>query len=245
MPRPNRYHPYSRGSTAPPAHNPSQHYATYSPYASPPPTNLRVTRPRPRPRPSTPTAGHLYQPISSDYIRGFTCDGKNLVTRSVMVGPDGTFYVQMAFVRYPSEMPSSRSLSVSPNLLASIPEHGQGLGVDVHPRPSPIPVDPRLEQVRAMLGVAAAADSTGLGLDMQMQMQMKLGRREALGEAGVIEDLIAVRPGQRDTRRDSAAESERSDECALLSSDGSDCGDVDADGAGSVDEEWGILMEGS
>ncbi|KAF2269490.1 hypothetical protein CC78DRAFT_575055 [Lojkania enalia] len=89
MPRPNRYHPYNR--SAMPATLPFPRLPTLpKPYARPMPTIAELPTSSP------------YQQIYPGYIKAFTTDGKDLVARSIMLGPDGTFHLQMEIVRCPS-----------------------------------------------------------------------------------------------------------------------------------------------
>ncbi|KAF2865770.1 hypothetical protein BDV95DRAFT_585827 [Massariosphaeria phaeospora] len=94
MPRPNRYHPYTRTqvSTAP----------VVSPRFPPPPGMRQAPRPMPSIAEQQYPASYQYAPPL--YIQAVTCDGKPLAARSIMKGPDGMFHIQMQVIQYPSEV---------------------------------------------------------------------------------------------------------------------------------------------
>ncbi|KAF2731893.1 hypothetical protein EJ04DRAFT_360584, partial [Polyplosphaeria fusca] len=114
MPRQNCYHPYSRSTLTSSTSKPSLHSPrppptprlpnkrlSTSPFTSipeSPPDTSSPTQPSARPT-STPAP---YQYINPAYIRtATTFDGHELVTRSLILCPDGSFCAQMEMVRYP------------------------------------------------------------------------------------------------------------------------------------------------
>lgn len=86
MPRPNRYHPYTRNNSP---RFPTTATIPQLPFT--PPADAEQSSARP------------YQYISPGQIRGRTADGKALVATSAYQAPDGTFHVQMQVMSFPSQ----------------------------------------------------------------------------------------------------------------------------------------------
>ncbi|KAF2685432.1 hypothetical protein K458DRAFT_417486 [Lentithecium fluviatile CBS 122367] len=123
MPRPNRYHPYTRNSQMP--------SSRYSPGPSPP----RQARPMPVITEEPQLSAQPYQYIPPQYIRGVTTDGKSLVAKSIYQSPDGTLHVEMQIAPFPSEQVrffgSGRQFASplsSPSLFPKIDPTLSGLG---------------------------------------------------------------------------------------------------------------------
>ncbi|KAF2113747.1 hypothetical protein BDV96DRAFT_116762 [Lophiotrema nucula] len=122
MPRPNRYHPYTRSSInmSSVTSAPVTSGALRSPRLPSPPRSCPKPMPWISEYPTSQTAP--YEPIYPGYIRGITTDGKDLVAKSIVRCPDGMYHLQMEMVRYPSEVisaymysPVDTKLPVRPN----------------------------------------------------------------------------------------------------------------------------------
>ncbi|KAF2646620.1 hypothetical protein P280DRAFT_512784 [Massarina eburnea CBS 473.64] len=118
MPRPNRYHPYSRNGQS----------------SSPrtPPSLAQVLHPMPAfdEQPFT----QPYQYIPAGYIKGVTHDGKALVPTSAYLASNGKWHVEMEVVHWPSEdikQHSGAQLSAipSPPMMQQTGTMFSGLGI--------------------------------------------------------------------------------------------------------------------
>lgn len=91
MPRPNRYHPYTRDSQ-----RPSSRYSPASAALKPPRRMPTISEEKT----GLPTPYHYIKP---DFIRGVTLEGSPLVAKSIIRSADGVYHVQLQVAPFPSE----------------------------------------------------------------------------------------------------------------------------------------------
>ncbi|KAF2467973.1 uncharacterized protein BDR25DRAFT_358232 [Lindgomyces ingoldianus] len=132
MPRQNRYHPYTRQGTAP------RTLPNPSPRIPPPTLPLPKVLPPISEQPTITTYDQTlnqyptspYYTVHPSYIRGITGDGKPLVARSIMRGPDGTFHLQMEMVSCPGKSQPMREKLQLPSF--NFPTYDAGVTMREH-----------------------------------------------------------------------------------------------------------------
>ncbi|KAF2657181.1 hypothetical protein K491DRAFT_677504 [Lophiostoma macrostomum CBS 122681] len=262
MPRPNRYHPYNRNGTSPPM---------MSSRLVHPPHNTQYSASVPSSAPSLPTLTQPQQPqhlatahvlptiserapipnfkhVPTTYIRAQTSDGQDLVPRSILQGPDGTFHVQMQVVRFPSEVKTSAVQGQGQTQTQTQMQADRRGHV-----PSPLILDPRLSAVRASAGANAWCDGGDqggrpptpfieVGMGMAMGMGMGISMNASMGmnipvdvEMSLNVPLPRKSSGSSDSGYSDGRSERMEDECAVFSDDGED---EDEDAEGEEDDDY-------